>query len=98
MTPDYVDRGRPHSLQLHEIPDGVAIYRIHGPFLFGSTDKLLDLEPQIADLPTVVVLRLRNMTAIDGTGLHALERSRRRAARRAAGRCCSAACATSRRG
>jgi SulP family sulfate permease len=74
VTRAYVDHGRRHSLQLHDIPDGVAIYRIHGPFLFGSTDKLLDLEEDIATLPPVVILRLRNMTAIDATGLHAIER------------------------
>jgi sulfate permease, SulP family len=73
VTPDYVLRGRAHSLQLHQIPKEVAIYRIHGPFLFGATDKLLELERQVPDLPKVVILRLRNMTAIDGTGLHALE-------------------------
>ena len=65
--------GRAHSLQLHDIPDNIAIYRIHGPFLFGATDKLADLERDVDTLPKVVVLRLRNMTAIDGTGLHALE-------------------------
>ena len=74
VTADYVERGRAHSLQGHSIPDDVAIYRIHGPFLFGSTDKLRDLEAEIPSLPPVVVLRLRNMTAIDGTGLHAVER------------------------
>ena len=73
VTPEYIDEGRGHSLQLQDVPDDVAIYRIHGPFLFGSTDKLLDLEREIPNLPKVVVLRLRNMTAIDGTGLHALE-------------------------
>jgi SulP family sulfate permease len=73
VTADYIRAGRAHSLQLHAIPEDVAIYRIHGPFLFGSTDKLLDLERQVDTLPRVVVLRLRNMTAIDGTGLHALE-------------------------
>ncbi len=73
VTPEYVDGGRAHSLQLHDIPDNVAIYRIHGPFLFGATDKLIELEHQVPALPTVVILRLRNMTAIDGTGLHALE-------------------------
>lgn len=73
VTPDYIQRGRKHSLQLHDIPDDVAIYRIHGPFLFGSTEKLLDLERDVERLPRVVILRLRNMTAIDGTGLHALE-------------------------
>ena len=33
-----------------------------------------DLEQDIGDLPRVVILRLRNMTAIDATGLHAIER------------------------
>ena len=73
VTADYIRDGRAHSLQLHAIPADVAIYRIHGPFLFGSTDKLLELEHQVDTLPRVVILRLRNMTAIDGTGLHALE-------------------------
>ncbi len=73
VTPEYIDHGRAHSLQLHDIPDNVAIYRIHGPFLFGATDKLMELEHNVPKLPKVVILRLRNMTAIDGTGLHALE-------------------------
>ena len=59
---------------MHDIPQDVAIYRIHGPFLFGATDKLVELEADVPTLPKVVILRLRNMTAIDGTGLHALER------------------------
>ena len=74
VTADYITRGHAHSLQSHSIPEGLAIYRIHGPFLFGSTDKLRDMEEEIPGLPPVVVLRLRNMTAIDGTGLHAVER------------------------
>ena len=73
VTQQYIEHGRAHSLQLHDVPDGAAIYRIHGPFLFGSTDKLLDLEHEISSLPKVVILRLRNMTAIDATGLQALE-------------------------
>jgi SulP family sulfate permease len=73
VTPEYIRHGRAHSLQLHDVPSEVAIYRIHGPFLFGATDKLLELERHVPTLPRVVILRLRNMTAIDGTGLHALE-------------------------
>jgi SulP family sulfate permease len=73
VTPEYIDHGRAHSLQMHEIPRDVVIYRIHGPFLFGATDKLVELERDVPTLPKVVILRLRNMTAIDGTGLHALE-------------------------
>jgi sulfate permease, SulP family len=73
VTPEYIDHGRAHSLQLHDISEDVSIYRILGPFLFGATDKLVELEDDVPKLPEVVILRLRNMTAIDGTGLHALE-------------------------
>jgi len=73
VTPEYVAGGVVHSLQSNPIPDGVVVYRIHGPFLFGATDKLLAIEAELGELPPIVVLRLRNMTAIDATGLHALE-------------------------
>lgn len=62
-----------HSLQVNELPEGVAAFRIHGPLLFGAAEKLQVIEDQISSMPPVVLLRLRNMTAIDGTGLFALE-------------------------
>jgi len=73
VTSHYVESGRRHILQDKRIPDDVAIFRIHGPFLFGSTDKMEAVTRDIASLPGVVVLRLRNMTAIDATGLSAIE-------------------------
>lgn len=73
VTPEYIEAGRPHILQDKAIPDYVAIFRIHGPFLFGATDKLQDIALQADSLPRVVILRLRNMTAVDGTGLSAIE-------------------------
>jgi len=72
-TRDYVESGRPHILQDKSIPDYVAIFRIHGPFLFGTTDKIATLTENVDRLPPIVIIRLRNMTAIDGTGLRALE-------------------------
>jgi sulfate permease, SulP family len=73
VTDDYIEFGRLHILQDKRIPDFVTIYRIHGPFLFGATDKLTRLIPHIAEMGPVVVLRLRNMTAIDATGLRAIQ-------------------------
>jgi SulP family sulfate permease len=73
VTAEYVDDGRVHILQDKDIPAYVAIFRIHGPFLFGATDKLASVVERIDSLPPVVILRLRNMTAIDSTGLLALE-------------------------
>jgi len=73
VTPEYVEAGIHHSLQMNPLPEGVAAYRIHGPFLFGATDKLSVIEDEFDTLPPVVLLRLRNMNAIDATGLNALE-------------------------
>jgi SulP family sulfate permease len=72
VTDDYLQQGWQHILQDKRIPNYATIYRIHGPFLFGSTDKLDEVTEHIDELPPVVILRLRNMTAIDATGLHAL--------------------------
>ena len=73
VTTEYVERSREHALQDKSIPDDVAVFRIHGPFLFGSTDKLAASIAETGTLPPVVVLRLRNMTAIDATGLRAIQ-------------------------
>jgi len=73
VTDDYVEDGRVHILQDKDIPYYVTIFRIHGPFLFGATDKIAAVTENLHELPPVVVLRLRNMTAIDATGLFALE-------------------------
>src|SRR5439155_1158435 len=75
VTQEYIHHGRAHSLQLHDIPDNVAIYPIHGPFPFGATDKLLELEADVPSRPKGVSLRLGDTTAIDGTGPPALHRS-----------------------
>jgi SulP family sulfate permease len=73
VTDEYLREGHAHILQHKEIPPYVAIFRIHGPFLFGATDKIEEVISRIPDLPPIIVLRLRNMTAIDATGLQALE-------------------------
>jgi SulP family sulfate permease len=74
VTEEDMADGRLHVLQGREIPDYVAVFRIHGPFLFGSSEKLDMIHEQLPSLPPVVVVRLRNMTAIDSTGIQALER------------------------
>jgi sulfate permease, SulP family len=73
VTEDYIEDGRAHILQDKDIPSYTAVYRIHGPFLFGVTDKIAMITDKIDRLPPVVIVRLRNMTAIDATGVAALE-------------------------
>lgn len=72
LTKDYVAESSVHILQGKDIPAYATVFRIHGPFLFGATDKFADILGQIDALPPIVILRLRNMTAIDATGLGAM--------------------------
>jgi SulP family sulfate permease len=73
VTDDYIEDGRVHILQDKDIPYYATIFRIHGPFLFGATDKISVVTENMHTLPPVVILRLRNMTALDATGLFAIE-------------------------
>ncbi len=74
VTHEYLRDGRAHILQDKDIPANVTILRIHGPFLFGTTEKLADATRSLSGFAPVVILRLRNMTALDATGVHAIER------------------------
>ncbi len=73
VTDDYIEDGRVHILQDKDIPYYATIFRIHGPFLFGATEKLAAVTENMHELPPIVIIRLRNMTAIDATGIYALE-------------------------
>jgi sulfate permease, SulP family len=73
VTKDYISDGRLHILQDKQIPDYVRVFRIGGPFLFGATDKLTVVTERLRHLPPVVILRLRNMTALDSTGVREFE-------------------------
>jgi len=55
------------------IPDGVLVYRIFGPFLFGAAEKMEDAIERVSELPRVLILRLHLVSAMDATALNALE-------------------------
>ena len=73
VTAEYVASGRPHILQDKPIPPYAAVFRIHGPFLFGAAEKIAAITKELERLPPIVILRLRNMTAMDATGVRAFE-------------------------
>ena len=57
----------------YEIPDGVEVYQVNGPFFFGAADKLAEVMSEIDKPPKVFILRMRNVPVIDATGIHAIE-------------------------
>jgi SulP family sulfate permease len=66
--------GEPRVLTDKYIPSYCSVIRIRGPFLFGATEKLEHETSDLTKFGSIVVLKLTYMTAIDGTGIHALER------------------------
>jgi len=73
VTDDHLEELRTHTLHNRSFPAYVAVFRIEGPFLFGASSKLEEILDRLDQLPEIIILRLRNMTAIDSTGLQALE-------------------------
>ena len=73
VTPEYIEEGRPTFCRIRIVPSFVTILRIHGPFLFGTTEQLAEETADLSRFAPICILRVRNMTAIDATGLHALE-------------------------
>ena len=56
-----------------ELPKGVLMFNLFGAFLFGTADKLETALQRSQQEPDVLILRMRQVLAIDATGLEALE-------------------------
>jgi SulP family sulfate permease len=61
------------ATRLREMPEGVVVYRIEGPFFFAAAEKLETALARHAVMPQVVIFRMRTVPAIDATGLRTLE-------------------------
>jgi len=55
------------------IPPGVVVFRVFGALFFGAADKLETSLRDAGQLPEVLILRMRDVLALDATGLEALE-------------------------
>ncbi len=56
-----------------EVPAGVSIYEIEGPFFFGVANKFEETMKQVGDASKVRIIRMRKVPFIDSTGVHNLE-------------------------
>lgn len=61
------------SLGLQDIPKGVLIYEIDGPFFFGAVEKFEHVLTEIHAEPKAVILRFRRVPFMDITGMQTLE-------------------------
>jgi len=72
-SPDGTMSSDPEGVARRQIPEGVEIYEVNGPFFFGAADKIKDVLGVVARKPRVFILRLRNVPAIDATGIRVLD-------------------------
>ena len=67
-----VDESDPNAMRTRNVPRGVIVYEINGPFFFGAAETFKDTLARTMGKPRVLILRMRNVPAIDATGLHVL--------------------------
>lgn len=71
----------PNAVRRRRVPKGVEVYEVNGPFFFGAAEAFKETLTAVAGKPRVLIIRMRNVPAMDSTGLHALKdvvsRSRR---------------------
>jgi SulP family sulfate permease len=75
---DNDDEDDPNSVRRRVIPPGVEVFEINGPFFFGAAEQFKDTLNQVAKKPKVLIIRMRDVPAIDSTGLHTLRELARR--------------------
>lgn len=68
-----------YSMDGRELPPGVVMYEINGPFFFGAANNFLDTLEKMKQC-RVLILRMRHVPAMDATGYHALYKVYRRCA------------------
>jgi sulfate permease, SulP family len=62
----------PMAIDKKLIPEDVEVFEVNGPFFFGAAEKFREAMRQIERTPKIRIIRMRNVPAIDATGLNVL--------------------------
>jgi SulP family sulfate permease len=71
---DEEDADDPNAIEKRNVPDGVEVYEVNGPFFFGAAYKFEEAMNIVEKMPRVRIIRMRNVPAIDSTGLNTLQK------------------------
>jgi len=72
-APDGTMVGDVDGISRRQVPPGVEVYEVNGPFFFGAADKIKEVLHFVAKKPRVFILRMRNVPAIDASGMRVLD-------------------------
>src|SRR3989338_5558762 len=63
----------PNAIEKKQVPAGVEIYEINGPFFFGASYKFMEaMNSTWRNHPKIRIIRMRNVLSLDATGLNAI--------------------------
>jgi len=68
----------PGAISRRSVPDRVEVFEISGAFFFGAAEAFKEALGQIAGKPWVIIIRMRDVSLLDSSGLHALQEVVRR--------------------
>ena len=61
------------NLEHLDIPKGVEVYEINGPYFFGAGNSFEEVMAAFGDRPKVRIIRMRKVPFVDSTGIHNLK-------------------------
>ncbi|MCM3871974.1 MAG: sulfate permease [Pyrinomonadaceae bacterium] len=67
------EEGEARDISKLEVPPGVEVFEVYGSLFFGAIERFRDAMRLVEKSPKVLILRMRNVMAIDATGLQTLE-------------------------
>ena len=70
---DKSDEDDPDSIKMKDVPKGVEVYEVAGPFFFGAASKFNESIKMLQDPPEIRIIRMRSVPVIDATGLNSLK-------------------------
>lgn len=75
ITSELVDTDEPddpNAVSKRKVPSKAEVYEINGPFFFGASYKFMEAMNTVGAKPKVRIIRMRNVIALDATGIHTL--------------------------
>ena len=63
----------PNAIAKRQVPEGVEVYEINGPFFFGASYKFMEAMKVTGKTPKVRITRMRDVLTIDATGIQTLK-------------------------
>jgi len=68
----------PGAISQRSVPERVEVFEISGAFFFGAAEAFKEALGQISGRPWVIIIRMRDVSVLDSSGLHALQEVVRR--------------------